>query len=822
MTVYTIQASFSRGEISPKLHGRVDIDHYRLSLAEARNWVVLRQGGLRRRTGTVYVGEVKDSTDEGVRLIPFAFSTSQAYAIEMGDAYCRFFALDGQVYSGGSPYEIVSPYAIGDVSGIHYSQSADVLYMAHGSYAPRELIRSGETSWSFASFQSEDGPFLDVNTTGTTMTPGSIGGVHPIMTSASTPSGTVSTSFGVGAGTMYKVFNGNAADGVIDSASVTGTIQYTPATSKVADGYWIQAHSVGEEANYCPSAWTFEGFNGSSWIVLDSRSGENGFAASERRYYEFTNETAYSAYRLNITSSGSATARMAIANFMIHERAENQTAFGLTASSTAGINNGAGFSASDVGRSLKLLGSDGLWRWAEIVGVGSATFVTIRLYGHALPSRNGITSWRLGSWSTGTGYPQCVGSFQNRLAWGGTETEPRTIWLSKSAEYEDYGFSQPVEASDGITLTMTGARVNAIQFIEESASLLVGTSGSLRSVGPATASEAFSATNAEQRQQTTTGAAHIQPISIGYSTLFVNYYRNRIHESGYSYDVDGYRSPELSILSDHLFADGIKEMAFQAVPDNIIWVVRESGKMATVTFEKSQEIVGLTPCEIAGTNAAVESVCSIPVESGDRTWLIVKRTINGQTKRYVEYIADPYENSGIEDAVYFDSSVRVYNATAFSTVTGAGHLEGETVGVLADGVDIGDATVSGGSFTLPGGVTANTVVYGLRFQSYGKTLRLSQAGNRDGTALGRLKNVMSVAFDVYETGYLKVGGISKQYPLLRAEVAETPGTPITPFTGMVTDGATDSWRDDGVIVFHTDKGYPATVRAASIGIEGEP
>lgn len=827
MTVYTIQASFSRGELSPKLHGRVDIDHYRLSLSTALNWTVLRQGGLRRRPGTVYAGEVKDSSDEGAVLLPFAFSNEQAYAIEFGDEYCRFFALDGQVYSGGSPYEIVSPYAIEDVAELHKAQSADVLYLAHASYEPQTLTRSGETSWAFADFEFKDGPYLDVNTTGTTLTPASYGSVTPVMTGNTAPWGTAASST-ASSGSAYQVFDKTNATGMLLSG-LPATISFTfnngaPSSTATVDAYWIKIPAgISGFTTRVPTEWKFQGYDGSNWVTLDSRTGETGWITGERRYYEFINETAYQAYRLYITANDEGGALIYVDEVGMHQRATEQTAFNLTASGVTGVNDGDGFQSSDVGRIIRLLGSDNKWRWAKIIARTSTTVVTVQIYGHALVDLDPVVNWRLGSWGDVPGWPETVGFFQERLGWGGTTEQPRMVALSKSAEYEDYGTSQPLEASDGISLNMTGGRVNAIRFIEEGPDLLIGTSGSFRTIGAATSSEAFSATNVQQKQSTTTGASHIQPVTIGSVTIFANYYKTALHEAAYSYEANGYQTPELSILSDHLFADGISGMAYQAVPDSIIWVYRATGKVTAVTYERSQQVVGLTDIAVAGTDAAVESACTIPVESGDRLWMIVKRTINGATKRYVEYLADPHEEGDdIEDAVYFDSAVTVTNGSPSSTITGAGHLEGETVGVLADGVDIGDATVSSGGFTLPDGVSATKVTYGLRYQSYGKTLRLPQAGNRDGSALGRKKNVMSVHFDLYETGHMKVGTQTKQYNILRNDVSEVAGTAITPFTGMTQDAATDKWTDDGVVVFHTDKGYPAVVRAAMIGIEGEP
>src|SRR4030067_961171 len=102
-------SNFSRGEWSPKLEGRIDLEGYKDSAKEITNWIVTISGGLITRGGWHFVAEIKDSTKEA-RLIPFQYSELQNYIIEMGDLYMRFFMNEGQIVSGGSPYEIPSVY----------------------------------------------------------------------------------------------------------------------------------------------------------------------------------------------------------------------------------------------------------------------------------------------------------------------------------------------------------------------------------------------------------------------------------------------------------------------------------------------------------------------------------------------------------------------------------------------------------------------------------------------------------------------------------------------------------------------------------------
>ena len=88
MTTPTIQPSFSAGELSPSLYGRVDLAKYHVGVALARNFFIDYRGGLSNRTGTAMVGQCKDSSTTN-RLIAFQYSTLQTYALIFGNHTMR-------------------------------------------------------------------------------------------------------------------------------------------------------------------------------------------------------------------------------------------------------------------------------------------------------------------------------------------------------------------------------------------------------------------------------------------------------------------------------------------------------------------------------------------------------------------------------------------------------------------------------------------------------------------------------------------------------------------------------------------------------------
>jgi len=198
------QNNFNGGEWSPLAYGRSDLARYKNALATCLNYVPTAQGGLTRRPGTRYVAEVKSSAN-GARLVRFEFSITQAYIIEFGDQYVRFYTNGGQLLSGGSPYEVTTPYLLADIWELSFTQSADVLYITHPDYAPRKLVRAGATSWSLSTLSFLDGPYLPLNTTATTLTLSGVGPGTGITVTASAVTG-INGGAGFSANDVGRVF----------------------------------------------------------------------------------------------------------------------------------------------------------------------------------------------------------------------------------------------------------------------------------------------------------------------------------------------------------------------------------------------------------------------------------------------------------------------------------------------------------------------------------------------------------------------------------------------------------------------------------------
>lgn len=141
-----VQTAFTSGIWSNILAGRTDFNEYATALQDLQNFVIWPQGAVSYRSGFKFIAGAKFFNKDAI-LIPFVFSVSEAYVIEAGDEYFRFFQDKQPLLLNGAPYEVVSPYTDADLQEISWCQSADVLYLFHKNHRPRKLMRLGQTSW---------------------------------------------------------------------------------------------------------------------------------------------------------------------------------------------------------------------------------------------------------------------------------------------------------------------------------------------------------------------------------------------------------------------------------------------------------------------------------------------------------------------------------------------------------------------------------------------------------------------------------------------------------------------------------------------------
>lgn len=240
--------------------------------------------------------------------------------------------------------------------------------------------------------------------------------------------------------------------------------------------------------------------------------------------------------------------------------------------------------------------------------------------------------WAIGAWCEEFGYPAEVEFFADRLIFSRLQTN----WFSKAGSYVDFGRSTPIVDDDAISATINARQQNAIRELVPLDKLILLTSGGEWKTSGGQ-DDVLTPKTIAFKPQSYNGASQIPALVIGNTALFVQDRGYTVRDIAYQYDVDGYTGNDLTVFSSHL-TEGkpIAEWDYQQVPFSTVWVVRQDGVLLALTYMREQQVVGWTPMEIDGY---VESVCCVPEGGEDAVYISVRRTVNGEEKRYVERMA---------------------------------------------------------------------------------------------------------------------------------------------------------------------------------------
>lgn len=493
----------------------------------------------------------------------------------------------------------------------------------------------------------------------------------------------------------------------------------------------------------------------------------------------------------------------------------------LTPSGTTGnitiTASAATFAATDVGRVVRIRHSS-TWGWATITAYTSATQVSATVGGKVFGATTASSDWRLGVWSATTGYPSCAMFFEDRLFYAGNTSYPQRLDGSRSGSYDDFSPSDSdgvVTASHAVSVTLNSSDINLIRWMmDDEKGLLVGTAGGEWIVRPSTFSEALSPTNIAAKRSTSFGSSKYQAVRAGKSTIYIQRSGRKVRELAYVYEVDGFRAPDMTVLSEHITKGGVTFGDYQQEPWGIVWFVRNDGVLIGFTYERDQDVLGWHRHILGGSfgdgDAVVESVAVIPnaAADADELWLIVKRTIDGNTVRYVEYMSGRFDEDDTTNAFFVDCGL-TYDGSPVTTITGLDHLEGQVVSVLADGAVHPDRTVESGSIIL---VRAASVVHvGLGYVSDIQTLNI-EAGAADGTAQGKTKRINRVVARLYKTLGLKYGPSEDKLDVFTFRTsADAMNSPPALFTGDIEINWNSGYDKEGSMYFRQDQPLPFTL-----------
>jgi hypothetical protein len=729
----TFFRSFAGGELSPEMFGRIDDVKFQTGAAKLRNFIAMPQGPAENRPGTSFVRAVKNSAKR-TRLIPFTFSTTQTMVLELGDGYVRFhtqgatlLAGTGAAYSGATTYavgsmvsylgnnyycilastgnlptnatywylipsaayEIPTPYAEADLFDLHYVQSADVLTIVHPNYAPRELRRLGATTWTLSMI-------LFVSPVAAP--------AAPTVTANRGRSINISGITNAAIAVITTVADHNLSNG--DPVEISGVLGMTE-----ANGFWIVHKNTPSTKLEVQSYTTGAHFNSTNPPVGVYTSGGSVQYANQSQDLD---------------------------NYYV-----------ITSIAANGFDESVASPSGTVNNNLHVTGASNDLTWTAVSGALRYNIYKKQngLYGYIGQSDTnsfndnniapdmGITPPIVDPVFMSAGnYPQAVSYFEQRRVFAGTTNEPQSMWMTRSGTESDMSYSLPVKDDDRINFRVAAREANTIRHVIPLTQLILLTSAAEWRVSPIN-SDAITPTTVSVRPQSYVGASNVQPEIINNSMVYCAARGGHIRELGYSWQSNGFITGDLSIRAAHLFDNfNIVDMCYAKSPQPLLWFVSTTGKLLGLTYVPEQQIGAWHQHD---TDGVFESCTVVAEGNEDSLYVIVQRTINGNSVRYVERMATRQVNL-LKDCFFVDAG-STFNGTNLTATTVT--VTGGTTWGPADVLTI---TASSSLFVWPGTTDVNDAI--VLTDSTGASYRLKILATSSPTvATAKVDKVIPVA-----------------------------------------------------------------------------
>lgn len=706
------QVAMVGGEVSPSLWHRTDLEKIKISLAKCRNFIPFAHGGVEYRHGTWFVAQTKQFSgyDDKVILIPMSFTQEHSIHIEVGHLYMRFYVDGAPIMDGTVPYEIVSPYSRDDLPYIRYVQSADTIFLVDGYHAPYRLNRYSNTNWELVKVSFENGPFLKENLTSTTLELTSVSGSTGLAGETVNVTASSDTFDASDIGRLIKINYIKEAK-LLQDGKVTPAAAWTGSAVQVDGQFEVTYSKGGSEA----PELQFSVDGGTTWETYYVMN-----PYGETTKVDFDGELRSEDYN-NIIPQLRLYASTSMSEFQWTIRQLRERVEGIL----------------------------------EITSYTSPTSVQCEVKTRTTYLDKPTKKWALGAWGDVPGWPAVVTFHQDRLTFGRTASSPFDIWQSVSGDYTNFGLSSPVQDDDLVKIPIRSRTLDDIQGIVSLRDLIVLTSGGEWKVSGSAEGNAITPSSMYVSNQGYRGSSDIEPLIVGPSILFVQRFGTRIRDLAYSFESDGYDSNDLSIFAEHLFSGySVVSWCYQQEPDSILWVVRSDGKLIGLTYVPEQNVWAWHLHDVGGE---VEAISSAPGVSEDEVYIVVKRIINGSAVRYVERF------SAKSDMLHMDCSVVAHDGVATSSITGLDYLEGQTVVVIADDLQVFGKVVTGGTITLD--TPAEWVVVGLGYTGEIQTLPMVYEAN-DGVSTGSRRRSSEIILQVLDSRHGYVGtNDDSMYPI---------------------------------------------------------
>lgn len=675
--------NFNGGEVGAMMSGRTDFDKYASSVHRMRRFIPTAQGPAKRCPGTRYVLQTR-YPDKKVWLQRFEFAFDQAYVIEFGDQYCRFYTDRGVILEDGLTVSNVTQASPGvmtylgtDPANGDWMLVENIVGMTelNGRYV--KVTNINTAAKTFELYDINDTPISTVDYDAYTNS-GIIRRVYTIaspyteadlFTSENTSALSITQSGDIlyigcqGYKPRTLTRGGNISWAFAEYAPTDGPFQREPDTkvtftlSGTTGSVTITAGSSIFETGAEGMLIRLEPINISTlqWEVSKSIT-LGDIRKSSGKYYEAQNSATTGAVRPIHEEGQEYDGNSGVLWKFLHPGYVVLKITSVTSTATA---------------------------VANIVGPGTAPTELI----------SGVScSYRIGAWGEvmGAAYPYKVCFWRDRLFWAGGQN----VYGSVSGDYASHAPDTMGEilADNAVNLTLAVGNVDKVRWMRPGNALIVGTAGAEIAIRENVTTAAFGPENVKFDLQSAEGSIELEPVLVEDAILFPRVGGRRILELRFDIQSDGWVPRDMSVLYPEITKSGIVDMEYQKEPDDIIWCVLGDGRLVGLTYDREQNIYGWHQHTIAGEDAKVEAVQVIGGPDGDTddVWLVVSRTVQGGTayelatengenlltqggdqlvtqvdidltRRSIEYLAKSYEEGeDIQGATYLDASLEFH------------------------------------------------------------------------------------------------------------------------------------------------------------------
>ena len=710
-------------------------------------------------------------------------------------------AIDSSAYStwtsGGTVarvYKIVSPFAAADLAMVKFTQNVNQMIFCHEDYSPQLLTLTSATSWAFSAINFGSTVTAPSSpSVATTLSAGSV--YYSYVVTSVDQDGQESAVSSTATLSAKQDLRTTAGTNTISWSAVSGAVSYNVYKAQLS---YAGAVPAGVLYGYIGNTTgvSLIDSNISPDYTITAPIAKNPFIGAGVSFLTVLTPGTYAggvsvpSVTIGASSAGvtaTANAVMSVKSVSISSGgfgyASGQsvgitTAFGVIVININSVNGGTGAATginlvANVNIPSGTLPSNPC-STGNISGTGSGLTINVTWEVTSLTLQNagsGYTSTPTLTIGAGTvtatgsatlaaassGNPIVPSIFQQRLWLLGLNNAPQSFNASQIGALFNFNISSPIQDSDAISGELASGQLNTIKAaVSMQAGLVVLSDRASWVINGGSAGSAVTPGSIVANPQAYNGISDVPPIVANYDILYVQAKGSIVRNMAYSFYTNVYTGTDISTISSHLFYGyNIVEWAWAEEPYKVVWAVRDDGAMLTLTFVKEQEYIAWAH---STTNGSFISVAAI-TEQGqtslrDAVYVVVERTINGNTVKYIERIEEQYYPNGVEDAWQVDAGIQ-YDSTPATSFTGAEHLAGCTVTGLADGQVITPFTMpTNGFFTLA--PAASKVTIGLAYTAQLQSLRLD-LGSGQNTIQGKAKHTPGIVVRVADTLGLKAG-----------------------------------------------------------------